>query len=558
MTYQYNQKTLSPATLQDPFVANLPQPMQAFLAGRNVDNPKEIYQLFHGTMQDILDNLSMQDSDKAIAHLSQAIAEKETIVVYRDYDCDGCCAAAVAVESLAQLGATVYHYGNERAVDGYGICPNGIDNILAMVPNTKVILTVDNGIVAHGAVEYALSKGLTVLITDHHEMGDSLPAAHAVVDPKRKDEFCSFHELCGAGVIFKVMLGLYLALNRDIRPVLATVDIVALATVGDIVPMVGENRILVKEGLSLMEKGARPFFREVQLQLKLKEFTAESELAFQIVPMINAPSRMAGDVNRAVTALLEGPGPMLTEHVQYLKDINTKRKAETEEAQRYGKKELEVQGIDPETTPLILLCCEHMQEGLVGLVASRLLNKYHKIVGVFHKNDQGMLKGSMRGVDGFHLKEALDNITPGILAKYGGHAKAAGLSMPADQFNQFSKEFTDLVLEAMPSGYEPVTQVDLQLTAETCSVPLVELLQQLRPFGESFSAPLVELYLPNPSVRYMGNNKQHVSYDIENISAVRWSGAEEEQAHPNTSGLFRGSLGLNHWNGRTSIQLICK
>lgn len=560
MKYKYEKKYLSQAVREDQFVATLDPAVQEFLAGRGFDNAQEIQQLFRGNIQDILQNLPMQDSEKAISLLTQALERGDKMAVYRDYDCDGCCAVAVAVESLACLGAQVFHYGNQRSVDGYGICVNGIKRILEFCPELKLIITVDNGIVAYEAIEFAKSQGLTVIVTDHHEMGENLPTADAVVDPKRRDEFADFHELCGAGVIFKLMLGLYQALNRDITPVLRTLDLVAMATVGDIVPLVGENRILAKEGIALMNQGARPFFREVMKQQGLKKISAHSELGFRIVPMINAPSRMNGDVNMAVSAMMQGPGEKLETAVSYLKTLNDTRKTETEQAQRMATAELKKLNLDFDRCSTILLLCPDINDGLVGLVAGRMMNQYHKIVGVFHENDQGMLKGSFRGLDGFHIKEALDQVSPGILSQYGGHSKAAGLSLKKENFQDFAKEFTEIVENAFPDGIgEQGVFVDVSLLESDCSLSLVETFSALEPYGEGFRPPLFELSLPEHTVRFMGNEKQHVAYvGKDGIRAIRWRFGENERENPNETGLFYGNLDINHWNGRDSVQFICQ
>ncbi len=556
MPYIYQQKALEESVKADPFVASLSPTVQGFLAGRGYTSKAQIHNLFHGDMSSILENLAMEDSDKAVALLQNAIGNEEKIVVYRDYDCDGCSAAAVAVASLATLGAKVFHYGNQRETDGYGICINGINNILKYHPDIKVILTVDNGIVAHDAIQYAKDLGLTVIVTDHHEQGETLPPADAIVDPKRRDEFCDFHELCGAGVVFKVMLALYQAENRDLSPVLACTDIVAMATVGDIVPLYGENRILVQEGLKMMNQGTRPFFREVMKQEKLSKITASSELAFRIVPMINAPSRMGGDVNISVSALLEGEGSTLSQQVTYLKQINDARKKETETAQNMANKLLETMDME---SPTLLLLCPDLSEGLVGLVAGRLMNTYHKIVGVFHQKKDGVLKGSFRGIEGFHVKNALDEISKGVLLQYGGHAKAAGLSLKAEQFDNFQKEFTALVEKAFPQGTgEATVYLDGNLKEEDCSVQMVQEISALEPFGEGFRPPCFSLHLPSNTATFMGTEKQHVAYVGQSgIRAIRWRYGDQERESTQKTEVFYGNVEMNHFRGNVSVQFIC-
>ncbi len=559
MSYFYHNIVLDDSLKSDPYMQTFPPILLEILVGRGYDTVEKINLFLNGNMEEIFRNLPMKDSDKAVDILKNAIEQGDMIAIYRDYDCDGCSAAAVAVESLVCLGGKVTHYGNERSVDGYGICANGIDQILRYHPNVKVILTVDNGIVAYEAIKYAKSLGLAVVVTDHHEMGEELPQADAVVDPKRRDEFCEFRDLCGAGVIFKLMLSLYQAMNQDFTPVLRTIDLVALATVADIMPLVGENRILVREGLQRMNRMDRPFFREVVKQQKLKGITAHSELGFQIGPLINAPSRMGGDVSVAVSAMLSGYGLELQQQVAYLKTLNDARKKETEIAQSKAKKELELQQIDPKTATAILLICPEVGEGLVGLVAGRLSNQYHKIVGIFHKNEQGFLKGSMRGVEGFHLKDALDQISDGILCQYGGHAKAAGLSLLPENFDKFQKEFVQLVEKSFPEGTgEKQLFVDARVSEADCTLQLAECLRSLEPFGEGFRPPLLELQMDLQDVKFMGSDQQHVAYvGASGLRAIRWRFGDEERNNPNKTGILHGSVEENVWNGRSSPQFMC-
>lgn len=559
MSYVYQNIILEDWMKSDPFLQSLEPVLLEILLRRGFDTVEKIKQCLYGNMDDILRNIHMKDSDKAVIILKNAIEQGEKIAIYRDYDCDGCCSAAVAVESLVAVGGKVTHYGNERSLDGYGICINGIDQILRYHPDTKVILTVDNGIVAFEAIDYAKSLGLTVVVTDHHEMGEELPKADAVVNPKQRDEFCDFRDLCGAGVIFKLMLALYEGLNRDFTPVLRTVDLVALATVADIMPLMGENRILVREGLLRMNQMERPFFQEIAKQQRLKEITAHSELGFQIGPLINAPSRMGGDVSVAVAAMLGAAGSDLEYHVAYLKSLNDNRKKETEQAHSKAKKELENQQIDPNTASTILLVCPEVSEGLVGLVVGRLSNRHNKIVGIFHKNDQGFLKGSMRGVEGFHLKEALDHISHGTLLQYGGHSKAAGLSLLPENFDKFKEEFVQLVEKTFPDGAgEKHICVDARVEESDCTLELAECLRKLEPFGEKFSPPVLELHMNVEDVKFMGAEKQHVAYVGESgLRALRWQFGEKERENPNTSGIFYGTVEENSWNGRSSPQFKC-
>lgn len=560
MIYQTHSKTLPPETLADSFVQTLHPLIQSVLAGRGFDTVEKIYALLGGDLNHIVANAEMKDGDKAVVLIQQALERKDKIAIYRDYDCDGCSAASVAIESLIALGGVVTHYGNERSVDGYGICKRGIDFLMSCHPDLKMIITVDNGIVAYEAIEHAKSLGLTVIVTDHHEMGETLPVADAVVDPKRRDETCDFRDLCGAGVIFKLMIHLYKSMNLDLSPVLKTVDIVALATVADIMPLVGENRILVREGIRLMNEGNRPFFREVASQQGFQQYTAHSELGFQVGPLVNAPSRMGEAVHVVVDAMCGQEGSALQEQVAYLKRINDTRKESTNAAFQAAEDIAQKEGIDFETVPAIFLRCPDVADGLVGLVAGKLMNRYHKITAIFHPNQEGILKGSMRGIDGLHLKETLDAISKGVLLQYGGHAKAAGLSLKEEHFEQFKEEFMALILKAFPDGPpEEVVTVDAQVTESDCTIDLIDIFKQLQPYGEGFRPPVLELTMNLKATRYMGAEKSHVSYEgAGGLRAIRWHYGDREKASPTVDGVFYGSLEENRWNNRVTPQFICR
>lgn len=274
------------------------------LSKRGFKTSEEIRGVLFPSIKQAIQPLRCRDIKPAILTLAEAVQDKQPIVVYGDYDVDGITARAVAIECLSYLGATVHHYVNRREVDGFGICKNGIDNILKLWPETQVILTVDNGVNGVEAVEYANSRGLTVVITDHHEPGDTLPPAAAVIDLKRKDETYSYHDLCGCGVIFRVMIDLYRYLKQDLKVVLRTLDLVALASVADVVPLLGENRALVKQGLLMIESEERPFFRAMLRLLEVKEITANYTLGFQIAPTLNSLSRLGKETDLAVEALV--------------------------------------------------------------------------------------------------------------------------------------------------------------------------------------------------------------------------------------------------------------
>lgn len=513
--------------------------------------------LTHVLFDDIewsLSHTALQDIERAVPLLQRAIMEKSQIVVYQDYDVDGCAASALCLEALRQLGATVHNYVNHREIDGYGICIHGIDCILSRYPDTKLIMTVDNGIVAHEAIAYAKEKGLAVIVTDHHAPGETLPPADAVIDPKRIDETYPFPELCGTGVAFKVILALYNSLGEDITAVQHTLDLVALATVADIVPLIGENRVLVREGLRMMNQHPRPAFRMMCELLNIQKINAHTTIAFQFSPMINALSRMGADADIAVQIFLETREDILRRQVMKLIALNEQRKEET-------KRETEIARtmIDEDNLPsAIILENDSFQEGIIGIVAGRLMNLYHRPVIICSPGKEGILKASCRSVEGFHMKEQLDKVAD-LLLVYGGHAKAAGFSIRRENFSAFREALLQLSDTVDPKTWIDKRELDAVLDIRQVSVPFIQTLQQLEPFGEGNPQPLFGLCYTYNTIQFFGADKQHVRYQSNSypLTILEWQGAERERKR-HAQGKKRckaiGVLELNEYNGRVSPQ----
>lgn len=560
MKYEYHKKEVDESVINSEKLRHLYPEVKQILANRGYDTEEKIVSHLFGSLERVLESTAMIDLDVGVARLKKAVESGEHIVVYRDYDCDGCCAGAVAVECLLKLGAIVTHFSNNREKDGYGMCNNGIDRILERDPETTLIVTVDNGIAALEQIDYAVSKGLEVIVTDHHTPGEQLPRALAIIDPKRADEVTEFRDLCGAGVIFKVMIALYRSLERDIAPVLDSLDLVALATVADVVSMEGENRILVREGISVMMSGKRPFFRELKAQKNITNISANSEIGFQIAPIVNAVSRMAWDTDLVVDAFLSENNELVKSRVEDFIILNEQRKELTNNAMMDVETVMAEKGIDPENDCCILVTTPSVPSGLVGLVSGRLTSEFYKVSGVFHLTPEGVLKGSMRGVDGFHIKLALDKITPELLIAHGGHSKAAGLTLLPEHYPQFEREFKALVEEAFPDGkVEGTRELDLVVVDGECTEEMVRSLEVMEPFGENFPAPLFGVSTTGTDVRFMGKEQNHVKFiSKENTSFIRWNYGQKARKLKKAPTKFVGAPSLNEFRGQVTLQFFCE
>ena len=526
-----------------------------FLKNRGITEEDEIDQFFDGSFRQCHRPTLMIDAEKAVMLLHKAIENKELIVVYSDYDCDGISSAVVGVKLLRKLGANVEFFTNNRFEHGYGMCVKGVDDLLEMYPKVSLILTTDNGIMAHEGVQYAKDKGITVVVTDHHEPGDTLPNADALVNPKRKDCLYPFKGLCGAGVIFKLMLLLYDKMGRRYSDCYEVLDIVALATVGDIVPLVDENRILVKAGLRDIEKEKRTVFRLLREMTKQTEITAHYTLGFVYVPIMNAIGRLHGDPRKAIELFFEEDEDVMREIITELISINEQRKTMTEEQCQWAVDKIE-------SAPLpqvIVLYNEDFHEGIVGLIAGRIKERYNRPTFVFTKFEGG-IKGSGRSIDDFHLKESMDVIRSTVPSlKGGGHAKACGCHLAEADLEAFTHEMNALANATLTEdSFIPKVDVDFVCKLSDLTTDLIYKLKTLEPFGEGNPKPSLAIDgVDVDKVFLMGENKDHIKFASGSTSIIMWRGAEhyDNIGSPTTIRAI-GLPSINVWQGRTSVQFI--
>lgn len=560
MKYTYTKAPVADNMVNDSLVKSMNPILVQALIKRGINTPEKVRQTLFSTIQDVVEDTGIKDMDKALDILTAAIENGDEIVVYRDYDCDGITAGAICLESLAYLGAKASQYANDRNVDGYGLCVNGIRNIIESRPNTKIILTVDNGIMAHEGIAFAREQGLTIIVTDHHEQGSTLPPAHAIIDPKRHDDNYHFSELCGAGVAFKVMVALCKRMNKSLDPIMDTLDLVSLATVGDVVPLISENRVLVKEGLIRISSRKRPFFAALASIFQTNSITAQSSLGFKFVPSVNAVSRMGLDTNLVVEAMIEKNLDEAVKAAQWLVDTNEARKALTTETCALVEADVEKELEANPNAPFIIVADNRVTSGIAGIVAGRLKETFARPCAVLTEASPGVLKGSVRGVDGFNLKEALDNVPEGILAGYGGHAKAAGLTVMVENLEPLKESLmTQANNHFAGQAFQEFVELDYILEEEECSISLVETLSMLEPCGEGFSPPLFGLKAGATSFKTMGSEQQHVKYTTaRGTTIIEWSGAEKAHNAKTLPSKFIGVPQINMWQNTATIQFLCK
>lgn len=542
----------------DPNFSHLSRATLNILVNRGMDTPEKIKMILAEDVMGQHNPSLLKDSNKLTMHLKQAIESGKHIVVYGDYDSDGACATSIGVLCLRHLGAKVDYFINNRFKHGYGICPEGVSDLVERYPTVDVILTVDNGIVAFEGVQAAVDRGIQVLITDHHEPkpDGSLPPADAVVDPKRLDDGYPFKGICGATLIYKIMMCLYFEMGESLDYVYSMVDIVGMATVGDVMPLIDENRLFVKESIKSINKNPRYVFQALKEAIG-KSSIDEGTYGFQFVPMVNSIGRLTGSIDKAVDLFLSTNRNEVDELVQYLITVNEQRKDLTKKQEDLAISMVEEKGVQP----VIVLAHEDFHEGIVGLVAGRIKEKYHRPTIVMTKTRDGVWKGSGRSIEAFSIIQALHQ-TSAFIHHYGGHDMACGVGVEEKNLKAFEDAMIQVATNLLsPEDFIPKLMVDVYVRPEEVTESLVEELEQLKPYGTNFELPniAVEGFEVSRSFQ-MGNKKQHIKLSDGTLTLIMWSGADYyfHELHSPKQVQAIGTPSLNYWDGKTSVQMIIK
>lgn len=520
------------------------------LYNRGYETKAEMDSMLNPEYAQLRDVTEMKDAVTGADLIIEALNNKDKIIVYGDYDADGVCSIVVMMLLLKKINPNVGYYTNNRFVSGFGICEAGIDEIIEKHPDVKMILTVDNGITGNEAVAYAKQIGLKVIITDHHEPGEALPVADAVIDPRRKDDTYPFKGLCGAGLAFKLMMLVYSKLGRRASEVYEVLDIVALATVADVVPLVDENRVIVSKGIELMRQGKRHLFKIWREMKRVSEVDSHT-LGFIYGPMINAVGRLKGEPSVAIDMFLTDDEKRIRYSISLLDDVNEDRKIITKQMQDKADKILEKKGLKE----VIVLYDEGFHEGIVGLVAGRMKEKHNRPAIVFAKKDENELKGSGRSIDNFFMKDSFDEVRD-CLNGYGGHEKAGGVSLDKDRLAEFEQRIISLAKKKLTADdYVKKFVIDARINAHDLDIGMVNDLRKLEPFGEGFRQPIIGLDgFEAYEYRVIGSDKQHVKL-IGDFEVLLWKAVEKFTL--NSCPLSITAIGLpqiNEYNGRTTLQ----
>lgn len=538
--------------------------LNAILKNRGIMTDKDIDMFLHGDISMIHDPRLMKDAQKAAETIIAHINKGSKICIYSDFDADGFGALITAVQLLERIGADVCHYTNSRAI-GFGMKEAGIKEMLAKYPDVKLVVTCDNGIVAYEGTDILNSMGIDVIITDHHEpdASDNFPNAIAVVDPKRKDDTYPFKGLCGAGVIWKVMMLVYELLGHKREETYDMLDVVSMSTVADVVPLIDENRLIVKEGLRQINGTCRhewDILREVNSSFKAKvtDISAET-FGFTFAPQVNACSRMLGNIEVPISLFLSSTEEEKKEAATKMKGVNEERKArtkdQTERAFTLAK------GLDG--SPVIIVASEIFDPGIVGLVAGRLKEAMWAPAIAFTPDPDmpGILRGSGRSIEGFKMKSVLDEIAaeyPDLIVQHGGHDMACGLSIKAEDLDRFELAMNIKATEIMSTeDYWMQVLVDVDVHDDESANFVADTLGELEPYGCQFPRPIVRLKNFTPcEIVFSGTEKQHVIFKGKNINVKCWNGAEEyiNSGSPKTITAY-GRLEISSFDGK--CELVC-
>ena len=423
----------------------------------------------------------IKDMDKAVARLNRAIDNFERICIFGDYDCDGVSATVILEDYLENIGADVWHYIPDRA-KGYGMNEAAIREIAE--DGTNLIITVDNGISAIDEAELIYELGMELIVTDHHQVGDKLPKAEAVVNPHRSDD-SSYDGYCGAGVAFRLVCAMEDGDNEFAFEQYG--DIATLATVGDIVPLTYDNRTIVKNGLSLIEKTERLGLKALIEKSGSADTAMNSTaVAFRLVPRINAAGRFS-NAELAVRLLKSVDEDTANALADEICSVNEQRKAE--EVSIFKKIEEQIkQSPEKLNNRVLVFAGSGWHYGVIGIVAARLLEMYRKPVVVLNIEDD-MAHGSARSIEGFSLYKALTNCAE-HLEKFGGHHKAAGLTLRADKIADFERAIEEYSYTNFPEMSDDFITADIVLKPEDISVDTIESANCLEPFGECNPKPV--------------------------------------------------------------------
>ena len=536
----------------------LPPLVARLLVNRGLNGVEEIEAFLDPSLERLYPPFGLADLEKAATRLGQAVRRGEPVAVYGDYDADGITATAVLHQLFTELGLTCCNYIPNRLKEGYGLKVGGLQELAA---KTKLVVTVDCGISDAEAVAWAQEQGLEVIVTDHHEIPPELPPALAVVNPKRGGAAYPFGDLAGVGVALLLALGVRAELRsegwfaRHKEPNLKSyLDLVALGTAADVVPILGENRILMRQGLKVLEETRRPGLVALKEAVKLEgKPISFRDVVFRLAPRLNAAGRL-GQARCALELLLCDDLAQARLQANYLHNLNRQRQSLEEAMLREAAVLVRREKLNQR--PVMVLAKEGWHPGVLGIVAARLAEEHHRPVAMVSLQN-GTGRGSARSVEGFHLFKGLQ-ACEAVLKRYGGHAAAAGFEVASDQVAALQEKLEQALHSQLgPEPPRPTLKVDAQVQLAELNREFFGHLERLRPFGPGNPAPVFvcrEVECLNSRVVA----ERHLKVQLHHQNCVMEAIAFDQAAHhPLAGGLeVAFSARLSHYQGRSIPELL--
>ena len=534
------------------------QTIASILCQRNIETFEEAKNYFRPSVEQIHDPFLMKDMDAAVLRIETAIANNENILIYGDYDVDGTTAVSLVSSYLKTISSNIVTYIPDRYTEGYGVSYKGID--FANDNDFSLIIALDCGIKAIDKVAYAAEKKIDFIICDHHKPGLEIPKAIAVLNPKREDCNYPFDELCGCGVGFKLIQALGVSRNQTIQDFLPYLDLVATAIAADIVPMIGENRVLAYYGLQVINQNPCNGIKAIIHQTKKTELTI-TDVVFMIAPRINAAGRMKHG-NHAVELLTEMDFDAALKFAASIEIFNADRK----ELDKKITEEAIIQLIDntEEKGFSTVVYQEDWHKGVIGIVASRLIEKYYRPTLVFTKSGD-MLAASARSVKGFDVYNALHECEE-FIEQFGGHKYAAGLTLRPENYVNFKKKFEEVVERTIDKKLlTPEISVDAAIDFSEITPKFYRIIQQMGPFGPlnmkpTFTSSCVR---DNGYGKQVGVDKTHLKLNVfqgdnkKTYNAIGFNLGHKLAVAKNNFDIVY-TLDENEWNGHKNLQLVLK
>ena len=529
------------------------------LLQRGIENFEDAKTFFRPSWSDLHDPFLMKDMDKAVARIETAIKNNEQILVFGDYDVDGTSSVALMASYLETKSTQISTYIPDRYEEGYGVSYKGID--FASDNDFSLIIALDCGVKAIEKVAYAKKKGIDFIICDHHRPGKELPVAVAILDPKRPDCEYPFKELCGCGVGFKLIQALASKEDIPVESLVGYLDLVATAIGADIVPIVGENRALAYFGLQVINSNPRPGFKALINQMK-KEVLTITDVVFNIAPRINAAGRMKHG-NYAVALMKEMNFETAELAAGEIELFNTNRREADKRITQEALLQIEESNETEDATSVVYQ--EDWHKGVIGIVASRLIETYYRPTLVFTKSGD-FLAASARSVRGFDVYNALENCSH-LLEQFGGHMYAAGMTIKEENYPAFKAAFEAEVSATLPAHLRtPEIKIDAEIDFDAITPKFYRILKQFAPFGPQNMSPVFmsSEVLDTGYGKCVGKDQTHLRVTLAQKGSSKivgigfGMGSDLPIVKSKTPFKVVYSIDENEWNGSVSLQLKLK